>query len=57
MELRSSARAVPQIVPEEADVSEVGTVFTYEPLYVNEQTLVPVPRREMKPDDSTDNLS
>ena len=57
VELRSSARAVPQIVPEEADVSEVGTVFTYEPLYVNEQTLVPVPRREMKPDDSTDNLS
>jgi len=35
-----------QVVPQEADVSEVGTVFTYEPLYVSEQTLVPLPRKK-----------
>jgi len=44
------------VVPQEADVSEVGTVFTYEPLYVSEQTLVPVPRKKV-PYDSAVSLN
>jgi len=53
IELATSTNTESQVVPEEADVSEVGTVFTYEPLYVSEQTLVPVPRKQMRPYDST----
>ena len=53
VELKSGTSTELQVVPEEADVSEVGTVFTYEPLYVSEQTLLPVRKREMRPYDST----
>ena len=52
LELATSTSAEPQVIPEESDVSEVGTVFTYEPFYVSEQTLVPVHRRKTRPHDS-----
>jgi len=42
VELRTRNNTERQVVPHETDVSGVGTVFTYEPLYVSEQTLVPL---------------
>lgn len=56
VELRTRTNIQRQVVPDEADVSEVGTIFTYEPLFVSEQTLLPVPRKKM-PYDSTVSLS
>jgi len=48
LDITTSTNTEPQVVPQEADVSEVGTVFTYEPFYVSEQTLTPVPKKEMR---------
>jgi len=49
VELMTASSQAPEHVPDEADVSEVGTTFTFEPLYVSEQTLVPIPRRKLRP--------
>ena len=57
VEIRTSTYTEPQVVPQEADVSEVGTVFTYEPFYVSEQTLTPVPRNDKRPRESSVGLS
>jgi len=57
IELRAATDSKPRLVPEEADVSEVGTVFTYEPLYISEQTLVPVPRKKTRSHQSATSMS
>jgi len=57
VELKTSTDTEPKVVPEEADVSEVGTVFTYEPLFVSEQTLMPLPKKKIRPYDSNVSLS
>jgi len=46
-----------QAIPQEADVSEVGTVFSYEPLFISEQTLMPLRKKRIRPYDSTVGLS
>jgi len=56
VELKTRTNTERHMVPQEAEVSEVGTVFTYEPLFITEQTLVPVPRKKMAYD-STASLS
>ena len=57
VELTTSTNTEQLAVPEEADVSEVGTVFTYEPLFVSEQTMVPLPKKKIRPYDSTVSVS